>query len=178
MADNQFNKKEVQAKSKFRFYNPKDKKDAKLASHFNREANEIMSAPSTIFLLLDQKFDDLLGESTDPIYSEALPDIIGWYQPNPVDYQLEKWGLDAANIDMLIVFNKEEIDEKLSRSPQHGDLILDVHNRLFEVKYIRNDISFHFDYISEYVLCKRFLGDVPKLMGRLDTTPKETGVDD
>jgi len=170
MAENQpipdFSSPEVVEESLFRMYEAEKNRDASLASHYDRELNEIISAPSRIYLLDSHVGDELYGEDTNPIYSPPFEGVVGFYQPNPVDYELSKWGLDAAGIDMLIMFNKEEIDAKLPRELDVGDLIVDVYNRIFECMYTKNDNNFQYDYITEYVLCKLRLGDLPHLIGR------------
>lgn len=157
---------EVQENSEFRMWTPNDNRDSRLASAYDRELNEIISAPSTIYMMDDKPFDSLYGEDTDPQFGEPLSNIIGFYQDNPVDYQLNKWGIDSAGIDMLIMFNKEELDDKLPREIDAGDLVIDIHNRIYEVTYTRNDSSFRFEFMTEYVLCKRRVGDLPSLIGR------------
>jgi hypothetical protein len=157
---------EVQQNSEFRLYTPEDNRDSRLASAYDRELNEISSAPSTVYLLDDKPFDTLYGEDTSPQFSSAFTGLVGLYQPNPVDFQLNKWGLDAENIDMLIMFNKEELDDKLPRAIDVGDLIVDVYNRVYEVTFTKNDSNFRFSFITQYVLCKRRLGDLPQLLDR------------
>jgi len=161
-----FQSPEVVDEALFRMYEENKNRDASLASHYDRELNEIISAPSTVYLLDSKIGDPLYGEDTNPVYGSPYTNVIGFYQPNPVDFELNKWGLDAAGIDMLIMFNKEEIDSKLPREIEPGDLIVDTYNRIFECMYAKNDNNFQFDYITEYVLCKLRLGDLPHLIGR------------
>jgi hypothetical protein len=165
-----FSQPEVQQESEFRLYTPDDNRDSQLASHYDQELNEIISAPSIVYLLESKVGDTLYGEDVNPVYSPPYTGIIGFYQPNPVDYELSKWGIDAANIDMLIMFNKEEIDKNLPREIDVGDLVIDIYNRVYECTYAKNDNNFRFDFITEYVLCKRKLGDAPQHL--LDRTSR------
>jgi len=159
--------------SEFRLYNPNDNRDTRLASQYDKELNRIISAPSTIYFLDDKPFDTLYGEDTSPQYGPPYSGVIGFYQPNPVDYQLNRWGIDSAGIDMLIMFNKEELNESIPREIDVGDLVVDIYNRIYEVMYTKNDSNFRFEFITQYVLCKRRLGDLPSLIGRTTDMNKE-----
>lgn len=165
--------KEVLSNSEFRMYTPEDNRDSRLASEYDQELNRISSAPSTVYMLDDKEFDTLYGEDVSPQYGPPIENVIGFYQPNPVDYQLNRWGIDSAGIDMLIMFNKVELDDALPREIDVGDLVIDIYNRIYEVTYTKNDHNFRFDFITEYVLCKRRLGDLPSLIGRTSDVSKE-----
>jgi hypothetical protein len=165
------------ADNPFRMYDPQNPADVNLGKNLQKELNEISSAPCTIYLLQDTEIDPLLGETKSAIYGKPIYNVIGHFSPQSVKFELAKWGIDS-DIDMILFFTKDEVISKCGRVLQHGDLILDIYNRLFEITEHYDDTNFNYTWISQYVLCKRHLGDASFLAGEYKNKPEgETNAD-
>lgn len=149
----------------FRMYDPEgNKNDIALAKSLQQELNEITSAPSTIYLLLDTTIDPLYGETKNPRYSSAIPNVIGQFSPMSLKFELDKWGVNS-DTELLIFFTKSELMNKCGRVLQQGDLIYDYRNFLYEVTEQYEDTNVMYEFINQYVFCRRRLGDAPILSG-------------
>jgi len=147
--------------------------DVELAKQLQQELNEISSLPVTVYLLIDTTIDNLYGESKNPRYGSPISNVVGHYSPMSLKFELNKWGLDT-DTDLVIYFTKDEVINKCGRLIQQGDLIYDTKlQRLFEVTEQNDDTNFNFEFINQYVFCKRKLGDVPTLGGSEYQQPKE-----
>ena len=155
------------ANNLFKMYDEENKSEVDLAKAWNQELNRIASAPVTIYLLLDTTIDELYGEDKNSQYSAPIPNVIGHYSPQPIKFELLKWGIDS-DIELVIIFTKDELERKIGRMMQHGDLIYDKDKRLFEVTEVYDDANFQFEWVSQYVMCKRKLGDTTILLGDYD----------
>jgi len=150
-----------------------DQEAIALAKQLQQELNEISSLPVTVYLLLDTTIDNLYGEAKNPRYGSPIYGVVGHYSPMSLKFELNKWGLDT-DTDLVIYFTKDEVINKCGRILQQGDLIYDTKlQRLFEVTEQNDDTNFNFEFINQYVFCKRRLGDVPLLGGDQYEQPKE-----
>jgi hypothetical protein len=157
----------------FRMYDPENKADINLAKSLQQELNEISSAPAEVYLLLDTEIDPLLGETKDAIYGPPIT-VIGHYSFQDLKFELAKWGIDSET-EFLIFFVKDELLNKCGRLLQQGDLIRDVvRSMLFEVmeQFEDSASSFKFQFINQYVLCKRKIGDTSTLPGEYVNPPE------
>ena len=156
----------------FRMYDPEgNKNDIQLAKDLQQELNQISSAPVTIFLLLDTTIDPLYGETKNPRYSSQIPGVIGSASPMSLRFELDKWGIDSQT-ELLIFFTKVELMNKCGRILQQGDLVYDYRKFLFEVTEQFEDTSVLYEFINQYVFCRRRLGDLPMMGGEVNQ-PKE-----
>jgi len=138
--------------------------EVQLAESLSNELNRIASAPFSVYLLLDTTIDPLYGEDKNSQYSEPILDVIGYYSPAPLKFELTKWGIDS-DIDLVVIIARNELLNKCNRLLQHGDLILDKHNRLFIITEVYDDANFKYEWINQYVMCKRKASDTTILLG-------------
>lgn len=162
--------------SSFKIYDPGNTSENELAKSLNNELMNIASAPVTIYKLLETKVDELYGEVSDAKYSDPFTDIAGYFTHQPLMWLLQAWGIDS-DIDFVIFFPRDEIIKKIGRLVQPGDLIYNHEKRLFEVLEIHDDSSFKFNWINQYCLCKRKLGDTSALLGDYEKTTNEGHTD-
>jgi len=156
----------------FRMFDPEgNKNDITLAKNLQQELNEISSAPSTIYLLLDVSMDPLYGETKNPRYSSPIPGVIGHFSPMSLKFELDKWGVNS-DTELLVFFTKVELMNKCGRILQQGDLIYDYRNYFYEVTEQYEDTNVLYEFINQYVFCRRRLGDLPFMGGQVNQ-PKE-----
>ena len=160
------------AENPFRMFDPEgNKDDINLAVSLQQELNQISSAPSTIHLLLDTTIDPLYGETKNPRYSSPIPGVIGHFSPMSLKFELSKFGIDS-DTELLVFFTKIELMNKCGRILQQGDLIYDYRQYLYEVTEQYEDTNVLYEFINQYVFCRRRLGDLP-MMGGDVKQPKE-----
>ena len=148
----------------FRLYDEKNKNEVNLLKALSSELNAISSAPVTVYLLLDTTVDNLYGEEKNVQYSAPFEQIVGHYSPSQIKFTLSLFGIDS-DIDTVFYFTQDELLGKLGRVLQHGDLLYDKDNRLFEVTEVIDDTNFNYEWISQYVMCRRYQGDKSFLLG-------------
>ena len=156
----------------FKMYDPNNTNEIDLAKSFNDELTNIASAPVTVYKLLDTQIDPLYGETCNAQYSEPIQNVVGYFTHMPLMFLLQAWGIDSE-IDFVIFFTQEELKNKIGRLIQPGDLIYNHENRLFEVLEIHDDTSFRFNWVNQYALCKRKIGDTTELIGDYKKTTNE-----
>ena len=152
----------------FRMYDPEgNKNDIALAKSLQQELNQISSAPVTCFLLLDTTIDPLYGETKNPRYSTAIPDVVCSFSPMSLRFELSKFGIES-DTELLIFFTKVELLNKCGRILQQGDLIYDYRKFMFEVTEQYEDTNVMYEFINQYVFCRRRLGDLPIMGGEVN----------
>lgn len=164
------------ASTQLKFFDPENKSEFNLLEHLQKEMTDITAAPSTIYLLLDTAIDPLYGETSNAKYAEPIPNVNGYYQVHEMIFELQKWGIDSQ-IEMVIFFPRTELMEKIGRLLQPGDLIYTYENRLFEILDVRDDTNWLYNWVSQYCMCRRKLGDTSALLGGYTPTTNEGAPD-
>jgi len=155
----------------FRMYDDANSNEVNLLKAITQELNQITAAPVSVYLLLDTKIDKLYGEDKDTRYSQPILDVVGHYSPQQVKFTLSMFGIDS-DIDTVFYFTRDELMSKLGRLMQHGDLIYNSDRQLFEVTEVTDDTNFKYEWVNQYVLCRRKLGETSLLLGEYDN-PQE-----
>ena len=155
----------------FRMYDESNLNEVNLLKELSQELNKISAAPVTVYLLLDTNIDKLYGEDKNSRYSAPISDVVGHYSPQQIKFTLSMFGIDS-DIDTVFYFTRDELMSKLNRLFQHGDLIYNKDQQLFEVTEVTDDTNFKYEWVNQYVLCRRKVGDTSMLLGEYDN-PQE-----
>ena len=151
----------------FKLYDQGNSNEVNLLKSLTQELNRITAAPVTVYLMLDTKIDKLYGEDKDTRYSPPIPSVIGHYSPQQIKFTLSLFGIDS-DIDTVFYFTRDELTKKLNRLLQHGDLIYNKDKQLFEVTEVTDDTNFNYEWVNQYVLCRRKIGETSLLLGEYD----------
>ena len=132
------------------------------------EMIRVNGAPTKIHIRTDNEdVDTVWDEDPDPTYW-APKDLKGFFIPQPLEFELTQWGVDASNNQVEIVYTLEDIYAMFnSRLLRTGDLIEIPFNSVSSQKpkyyYVNNAQEFgNHRYIWLYVKCNCSLltGDV------------------
>jgi hypothetical protein len=105
----------------------------------------------------NEDIDGVWDEDADPTYWPSKH-LSGFFVPQPMEFELTEWGVDTKN-QTEVVFAKEDVLNKLERTPAPGDIVELPYGSLslHKPKYYRVNNAQetgNFRYIWLYVTCQ------------------------
>jgi len=165
---------ELEGKSELSFFDP-ESADLNL---FNLVDDELIRISGSELLFYkyfrSQEYDEVyLEERSKAIAAEPIL-VHGHYEPKPMEQNLNEFGLELTN-DQIFIFNKSYITQKLSRSPQAGDIIKPkFQNQKYEIFETQED-SFQLYGVYHIVCTAKLLRDDTATVDEI-LTKKSEGV--
>jgi len=154
-----------------------DSADIGMVRQITREMIQVNGAAVKIHPRTDNAdHDKVFDEDADPTYWPPI-DLKAFFVPQPLEYELTLWGVDASNNKTEIVFALDEVVEKLpNRLLRSGDLIEVPYNSQSQQKpkYYAVDNAQeagNFRYIWLYMKCQATL-----LLGEVNLRPAQDAI--
>jgi hypothetical protein len=132
--------------------------DVKLARQQADEMINVSGATVTVYTRTNNSdFDTVWDEDPDPTYWNPVQ-LKGFYKPNPIEMELNRWGLDTTN-KTDIIFSHRQLYELLGdRMLRIGDVVQIPYNAvtlgLRNYRILNATPSGQFRYIWLYYTCQ------------------------
>ena len=149
---------EPEGKSELSFFDP-ESADLNL---FNLVDDELIRISGSELLFYKyfrtEEYDEVYLEARSKAIASEPVLVHGHYEPKPMEQNLNEFGLELTN-DQIFIFNKTYITQKLSRSPQAGDVIKPkFQNQKYEIFETQED-SFQIYGVYHIVCTAKLLRD-------------------
>jgi hypothetical protein len=135
-----------------------DSNDVKLARQQADEMINVSGATVTVYTRTNNSdYDTVWDEDPDPTYWNPVQ-LKGFYKPNPIEMELNRWGLDTTN-KTDIIFSHRQLYELLGdRMLRIGDVVQIPYNAvtlgLRNYRILNVTPSGQFRYIWLYYTCQ------------------------